>query len=87
MFKKLIGIAVATLWLAFQLVVSSAAALELTEAVRTVPLNNKGETVVLSLKQVKQGKRLFNNACASCHAGGDTKTNQNIGLGPEDLLP
>jgi photosystem II cytochrome c550 len=50
-----------------------------------VPLNDSGETTVLSLKQVKEGKRLFNFACAQCHAGGVTKTNQNVGLTPEDL--
>jgi photosystem II cytochrome c550 len=58
---------------------------ELDEATRAVPLNENGETVVLSLKQVKEGKRLFNYACAQCHAGGVTKTNQNVGLDPESL--
>jgi photosystem II cytochrome c550 len=60
-------------------------AVELDEAIRTVPLNAQGDTVVLSLKQVKEGKRLFNYACAQCHAGGVTKTNQNVGLEPEAL--
>ena len=59
--------------------------MELDEAIRTVPLNAGGDTVVLSLKQVQQGKRLFNYACASCHAGGVTKTNQNVGLEPDSL--
>ena len=85
MFKKLIGLAVATVLFTFQLVVGSATAVELSEAARTVPLNNQGNTVVLSLKQVQEGKRLFNYACAQCHAGGVTKTNQNIGLDPEAL--
>jgi photosystem II cytochrome c550 len=85
MFKKFIGLAMATLLLTFGLVVGSATAVELSEAVRTVPLNDKGETTVLSLKQVQQGKRLFNYACAQCHVGGITKTNQNIGLDPEAL--
>nr|P56151.1 RecName: Full=Photosystem II extrinsic protein V; Short=PsbV; AltName: Full=Cytochrome c-550; AltName: Full=Cytochrome c550; AltName: Full=Low-potential cytochrome c [Aphanizomenon flos-aquae] len=58
--------------------------LELDETIRTVPLNDKGGTVVLSLEQVKEGK-LFNYACAQCHAGGVTKTNQNVGLEPEAL--
>jgi photosystem II cytochrome c550 len=40
---------------------------------------------VLSLKQVQEGKRLFNFACAQCHVGGVTKTNQNVGLDPESL--
>ncbi|MBD2389484.1 MULTISPECIES: photosystem II cytochrome c-550 [Aphanizomenon] len=85
MFRRLIGVVVATILLTFQMVISSATALELNETIRTVPLNDKGDTVVLSLKQVKKGKRLFNYACAQCHAGGVTKTNQNVGLEPEAL--
>ncbi len=85
MFKKTIALAMATLLLAFGLVVGRAAAVELSEAVRTVPLNGQGDTTVLSLKQVQEGKRLFNYACAQCHAGGVTKTNQNVGLDPEAL--
>jgi photosystem II cytochrome c550 len=84
-FKKLIGLAMATVLLAFGLVVGSAAAVELSEATRTVPVNDKGDTIVLSLEQVKEGKRLFQYACAQCHAGGITKTNQNVGLDPEAL--
>jgi len=85
MFKRLISVVVATMLLTFQLIVGSAAALELDAATRTVPLNAQGDTIVLSLKQVKEGKRLFNYACAKCHAGGITKTNQNVGLEPETL--
>ena len=85
MFKRLIGVVVATILLTLQMVVGTATALELDEAIRTVPLNDKGDTVVLSLKQVKEGKRLFNYACAQCHAGGVTKTNQNVGLDPVAL--
>ncbi len=71
--------------LTFGLVIGSATAVELSDAVRTVPLNDLGDTTVLSLKQVQEGKRLFNYACAQCHAGGVTKTNQNVGLDPEAL--
>ncbi|NEU76127.1 cytochrome c-550 [Hassallia byssoidea VB512170] len=85
MLKRLIGIILATVLLTFQFVVGSATALELTAQTRTVPLNESGDTTVLSLKEVKEGKRLFNYACAQCHAGGVTKTNQNVGLTPEDL--
>jgi photosystem II cytochrome c550 len=85
MFRKLIGVVVATLFLALQLGVGSATALELDEAIRTVPLNEQGDQVVLSLKQVKEGKALFQYACAQCHVGGVTKTNQNVGLEPEAL--
>jgi photosystem II cytochrome c550 len=84
MFKRLIGV-VAAILLMVQLFAGSATALELDEATRTVKLNDQGDTVVLSLKQVKEGKRLFNFACAQCHAGGITKTNQNVGLDPETL--
>ncbi len=85
MFRRLIGVVVATILLTFQMVIGSATAMELDEAIRTVPLNAQGDTVVLSLKQVKEGKRLFQYACAQCHAGGVTKTNQNVGLEPEAL--
>lgn len=85
MFRKLIGVIAATILLTFQFVVGSATAVELDEATRTVPLNDSGDTIVLTLKQVKEGKRLFNATCAQCHAGGVTKTNQNVGLEPETL--
>lgn len=62
-----------------------ATALDLTEEIRTVPLEDSGKTVVLTLDQVKRGKRLFNNTCAICHNGGITKTNPNIGLELESL--
>lgn len=85
MLKRLFGLLLATVLLSFHLAVGSAMAVDLDEATRTVKLNDSGETVVLSLQQVKEGKRLFNYACAQCHAGGVTKTNQNIGLDPETL--
>lgn len=85
MFRKLFGIFAATILLTFQFVVGSASAVQLDEAKRTVPLNESGETTVVSLKQLKEGKRLFNNTCSQCHPGGITKTNQNIGLEPETL--
>ncbi|MGH1397403.1 MAG: photosystem II cytochrome c-550 [Trichormus sp.] len=85
MFRRLIGVVVVTVLLTFQLVVGSATAVELDEATRTVKLNAQGDTVTLSLKQVKEGKSLFQYACAQCHVGGVTKTNQNVGLEPEAL--
>ena len=54
--------------------VSTVNALELDEDTRTVVLDSKGNTVVLTPEQVKRGKRLFNNACGTCHVGGVTKT-------------
>ncbi|MFM6182023.1 MAG: photosystem II cytochrome c-550 [Dolichospermum sp.] len=85
MFRRLIGVVVATILLTFQILVGSATAVELSADIRTVPLNDKGDTIVLNLEQVRTGKRLFNFACAQCHAGGVTKTNQNVGLEPETL--
>ena len=46
---------------------------------------SKGNSVVLTPEQVKRGKRLFNNACGTCHVGGLTKTNPNVGLDTESL--
>ena len=60
-------------------------ALELDEDTRTVTLDAKGNSVVLTPEQVKRGKRLFNKACGTCHVGGLTKTNPNIGLDTESL--
>lgn len=85
MIKRYIWLCVATVFFTFQIFVNSAVAVELTKEVRTVPLNAKGDTVVLSLKQVKQGKRLFNAVCSQCHVGGLTKTDANVGLGQESL--
>jgi photosystem II cytochrome c550 len=69
---------------AFTSMNSSAWANELDEAVRTVSLNST-KTVTLTPEQVKRGKRLFNNTCGTCHTGGITKTNPNVGLDIEAL--
>lgn len=84
MLTRLLSIVAAVL-LMFQFFVGSATAVELDKSTRTVALDDKGDTTELSLKQIKEGKRLFNFACAQCHAGGITKTNQNVGLDPETL--
>jgi photosystem II cytochrome c550 len=65
--------------------ISPVNALELDEDTRTVTLDAKSNTVVLTPEQVKRGKRLFNNACGTCHVGGLTKTNPNVGLDTESL--
>ena len=62
-----------------------AKALELDEDTRTVTLDGKGTRIFLTPEQVKRGKRLFNNACGTCHVGGLTKTNPNVGLDTESL--
>nr|QCI05115.1 photosystem II cytochrome c550 [Centroceras clavulatum] len=69
----------------FKLLITPALAIELNESLRTVPLDESGKTVVLTLDDVKRGKRLFNKSCAQCHNGGVTKTNPNIGLELESL--
>jgi len=69
----------------FSLFVTTASAIDLDEATRTVVQDSKGATVVLSPEQVKRGKRLFNATCGACHTGGITKTNPNVGLDPEAL--
>jgi photosystem II cytochrome c550 len=68
----------------FFMVTSSAWAIELDEAVRTIPLTST-KTVTLTPEQVKRGKRLFLNTCSICHTGGITKTNPNVGLDLEAL--
>ena len=60
-------------------------AIELDEAARTIPLDGNGKTIVLTPEQVKRGKRLFNSSCSTCHTGGITKTNPNVGLDSEAL--
>ena len=65
--------------------VSNAFAIELDEATRTVTVDNAGNATVLTPEQIKRGKRLFNASCASCHTGGITKTNPNIGLDTNSL--
>jgi len=69
----------------FGLFVTTASAIDLDEATRTVVQDSKGSTVVLTPEQVKRGKRLFNATCGACHLGGITKTNPNVGLDPEAL--
>ncbi|NJO43480.1 MAG: cytochrome c-550 [Cyanobacteria bacterium CRU_2_1] len=85
MFKKYIWLVAITVFLAFQTFIGGAIAAEIDEATRTVPLNEKGDALVLSLSQVTEGKRLFNYACGQCHVGGITKTDPNVGLDPATL--
>lgn len=68
----------------FFIFTASSWAVELDDAILTLPLNST-KTVTLTPEQVKRGKRLFNNTCSICHAGGITKTNPNVGLDVEAL--
>lgn len=46
----------------------------------TVPATADGTLVTFSEQEIKTGRKLFNNSCGECHAGGITKTNHNVGL-------
>jgi photosystem II cytochrome c550 len=85
MLKRYIWLVVATVFFAFQIFIDSASALELSDSDRTVALNEQGDTVTLTLKQAKEGKRIFGSVCAQCHPDGNTKTNPNVRLGLNDL--
>jgi len=69
----------------FGIFVTTASAIDLDEATRTVPFDSSGKTIVLTPEQVKRGKRLFNATCGACHVGGVTKVNPNVGLDSEAL--
>lgn len=71
-------------FLAIASINSSAFAVELDDATRTVALTSN-KSVILTPEQVRKGKRLFNNSCSICHTGGITKTNPNVGLDSEAL--
>ena len=51
----------------------------------TVPSDAEGSPVTFTEQQVKAGRKVFNTSCGTCHAGGITKTNHNVGLDPETL--
>jgi photosystem II cytochrome c550 len=85
MLKKIFGLAVITLFFAFQVFIPSANAVDLDAKTRTIPLNASGDTITISVPELAQGKKMFQYACAQCHAGGVTKTNPNVGLEPQTL--
>ena len=85
MFKKYSKFGVLILFGIFNIFVTTASAIDLDEATRTVVVDSSGSTTVLTPEQVKRGKRLFNATCGACHTGGITKTNPNVGLDPEAL--
>ena len=85
MFKKYSKFCALILFSIFNIFVTTASAIDLDEATRTVTADSSGKTVILTPVQVKRGKRLFNATCGACHVGGMTKTNPNVGLDPEAL--
>lgn len=85
MFKKYSQLFSLVFFSVFSIFVTTASAIELDEATRTVVADGFGKTTVLTPEQVKRGKRLFNATCGACHVGGITKTNPNVGLDSEAL--
>ena len=85
MFKKYSKLCALVLFCIFNIFVTTASAIDLDEATRTVVVDSAGKTTVLTPEQVKRGKRLFNATCGACHVCGITKTNPNVGLDPEGL--
>lgn len=51
----------------------------------TVPETADGSQVTFSEQEINTGRKVFNTSCGTCHAGGITKTNHNVGLDPETL--
>ena len=51
----------------------------------TVPADPEGIQVTFSEQEFNTGRKVFNTSCGTCHAGGITKTNHNVGLDPETL--
>jgi photosystem II cytochrome c550 len=85
MLKKIVWRLVIAVFFAFQVLTPSANAVDLDVASRTIPLNANGDTVTITVPELAQGKKMFQFACAQCHAGGVTKTNPNVGLEPQTL--
>jgi photosystem II cytochrome c550 len=82
--KKLILTTILSFCTVITVNAANSGAVELDEAVRTIPLNST-KSITLTPEQVKRGKRLFINTCSLCHTGGITKTNPNVGLDSEAL--
>ena len=64
---------------------NDAIAAEIDPAKRVVKMNERGDTATLPTEEFLRGRRQFNETCASCHVGGITKTNPNVGLDTESL--
>lgn len=78
MFKKYSRFFALALFCIFGISVTSASAIDLDEATRTVVADSSGTTVVLTPEQVKRGKRLFNATCGACHLGIKEKLRMNF---------
>jgi photosystem II cytochrome c550 len=58
----------ALLAVVWNLITTPTLAKDLDEATRTVKFDSNS-TIVLTPTELKNGKKLFNAACASCHSG------------------
>ena len=66
-------------------VISPAQAAQWDAETLTVPADPSGTEVTFSDREIDAGRKVFNTSCGTCHAGGITKTNHNVGLDPETL--
>ena len=73
MLKKYFKFCSLILFCIFSVFITTASAIDLDEATRTITVDSSGSTTVLTPEQVKRGKRLFNATCGACHVGGITK--------------
>ena len=64
---------------------NSAIAVEIEESVRTVPLNDAGDQVTLTIEELSRGQQKFNSNCAQCHIDGGTKPNPDVDLSTQTL--
>ena len=81
-FKGLLVLVPVLIGLAF---ISPAEAVQWDAETLTVPVNSDGAEVTFTDREINAGRKVFNTSCGTCHAGGITKTNQNVGLDPETL--
>ena len=66
-------------------VISPAQAAQWDAETLTVPADPSGAEVTFTDREIDAGRKVFNTSCGTCHAGGITKTNHNVGLDPETL--
>ena len=66
-------------------VISPAQAAQWDAETLTVPADPSGTEVTFTDREIDAGRKVFNTSCGTCHAGGITKTNHNVGLDPETL--
>lgn len=83
--KKNLLVILMIAFVVFNLFADRVLAAELTNDDRTIPLNEGGEEVVLTIKEYLRGRQAFNNVCSQCHLGGITKTNPDVSLSPNAL--